>query len=414
MFPNHRWLFVLFVLSNSAFADVNGNNSIFYGWDEPAMGFENGNVKILGDGSWTQVFAGLAFNDALVDPLTAGGPACTNVNNTSTKWAGTLKLGMMNVDTGLGPGDTNGFTETQNWELISCDRDGDGDSDGGDLDHSPPYDRDIIATTDDPTNGLEINPGYIALVTKDEQVACASNGCEYHIITTLFVTLDADCDGSIDPIIDTPTPGKDVCFYAEAKKPSAEWLPAWKGPIQAAIEGGTGSSTGQKTVNYSSEEAPTIATIGNVEVIELSISQYLAETGFDKLSDTKLAELVADWSQVSADSLSGASKEELSRALTMYLDPDGNGQVGVVKWETLQEIGTIGFYVERQKVGQENDHWERVSNNMLPGMITAPLGAEYMLADPLVQPGIDYRYQLIEQEARGALNTYGPYLLRID
>ena len=37
------------------------------------------------------------------------------------------------------------------------------------------------------------------------------------------------------------------------------------------------------------------------------------------------------------------------------------------------------------------------------------MGAEYRLADPAAQPGMGYRYRLIEQEATGNTNSYGPY-----
>ncbi len=49
---------------------------------------------------------------------------------------------------------------------------------------------------------------------------------------------------------------------------------------------------------------------------------------------------------------------------------------------------------------------------MLPGLIDAPLGGEYLYADPGALPGVDYLYKLIEQEAWGSQREYGPYQLR--
>ena len=97
-------------------------------------------------------------------------------------------------------------------------------------------------------------------------------------------------------------------------------------------------------------------------------------------------------------------------ALMEFLDPDGDWTVAVVRWTTLEERGTIGFYVERQ---DGNGNWIRINNDMLPGMITAPMGAEYMLVDPGARAGHVYQYLLIEQEATGNTRSYGPYTVEM-
>ncbi len=98
-------------------------------------------------------------------------------------------------------------------------------------------------------------------------------------------------------------------------------------------------------------------------------------------------------------------KNEKQAALAAYLDPDGDGIVAVLHWETLNEIGTIGFYVERL----DNSGWRRINDQMLPGLITAPLGGQYQLADPEAETGADQQYRIIEQEAWGNRRSYGPY-----
>jgi len=97
-------------------------------------------------------------------------------------------------------------------------------------------------------------------------------------------------------------------------------------------------------------------------------------------------------------------------ALLDFLDPDLDGQVAVLRWDTLEERGTIGFFVERQS---DNGDWVRINNDMMPGLVMAPMGGEYMLADPDARPGQTYQYQLIEQEANGNARTYGPYNLEM-
>lgn len=151
---------------------------------------------------------------------------------------------------------------------------------------------------------------------------------------------------------------------------------------------------------------PTVATIGTVELDALSIIDFLAEIGVAQMDQGALFNLLQQWDPARAAGLFGADQQQLLIALLDFLDPDLDGQVAVLRWDTLEERGTIGFYVERQIA---NGEWERVNNDMMPGLVMAPMGGEYMLADPGAQPGAEYQYQLIEQEANGNTRVYGPY-----
>lgn len=51
---------------------------------------------------------------------------------------------------------------------------------------------------------------------------------------------------------------------------------------------------------------------------------------------------------------------------------------------------------------------------MLPAVIAAPMGAEYWLADPGARVEDDYPNLLIEVDAWGATNEYGPFDPRAD
>ena len=66
-----------------------------------------------------------------------------------------------------------------------------------------------------------------------------------------------------------------------------------------------------------------------------------------------------------AESLQGAAAPDIARALEEYLDPDGDGQVAALRWDTLEERGTIGFYVERRTPG--SDSWQRLNGDLLAG-----------------------------------------------
>jgi len=124
------------------------------------------------------------------------------------------------------------------------------------------------------------------------------------------------------------------------------------------------------------------------------------------LDNASLLDLLTVWDPARAATMSDADQNELLIALLDFMDPDLDGQVAVLRWDTLEERGTIGFYVERQT---EKDAWMQINNDMIPGLVMAPMGGEYMLADPAARPGEIYQYQLIEQEANGNTRHYGPY-----
>ncbi len=155
---------------------------------------------------------------------------------------------------------------------------------------------------------------------------------------------------------------------------------------------------------------PTAVTIGRVELEAIRVPVFLDELGVEQMDNQALLTLLRAWDPVSAASLPlNAGRDTILAALQGYLDPDGNDQVAIFSWETLEERGTIGFFVDRR---QGKDAWTRINNNMLPGLINAPMGGEYKLADPGVISG-SYQYRLIEQEARGTTRAYGPFEIRL-
>lgn len=162
--------------------------------------------------------------------------------------------------------------------------------------------------------------------------------------------------------------------------------------------------------DYHLDIHPTAVTIGEVSLSEEQVSGFLAGLGTEGMAVAALLDLLDAWDPDRAAALAGADREEILSELQRYLDPDGDGQVVVLNWETLEERGTAGFFAER-RVGQ--DGWVRVTGDMLPGMVAAPLGAEYRLADPEARSGAAYEYRLIELEVRGSQRTYGPWHLTL-
>jgi len=205
-------------------------------------------VILLLDESWVPFWHKLRFDTDLYDYAAAfpytdqdgvtipysdvGGCAAPS---SQTRWEGMMDYAHYHTDNL--PAGGHGFQQTRNWELVDCDRDGDGDFDGDDLKVTSPYSRTTLASMGDP---------WISLLDQDRVDAeeCGGN-CENEIITTLFVTLDANCDGEIDSHFDSTLYPAGICFYAEAQAPPP-LAPTWGGNVQSRITAGGGD----KTVNF--------------------------------------------------------------------------------------------------------------------------------------------------------------------
>ncbi len=314
--------------------------NVFYGWDDLTPGFENGNVRMNANGTWTSLLHQMGFN------TTAVADACGV--GTSTVWAGTMQLGLYHTDNA--PLGAPGFQASRFWELIQCDRDGDGtgiEGGHGDL-HTQPYDGRTVIDTASGGNG------HITLVSQDVVTSCTTGNCQDEIITTLRVNLDLNCDGVIDANIPDSNPndskGVGICFYAEALKPFTVPDP-WAGNIQARISAGGGD----KTVNFN----PLTAT-------HAVISSFKA-----------------------------------------YAD----GGHALLEWKTVSEVGTIGFDLLR--LDPASGTYRQVNDKLLPALLVAPQGGSYRFVDSGAAVGGTYSYRLVEVEAKGKRNTYGPFTVTV-
>lgn len=154
---------------------------------------------------------------------------------------------------------------------------------------------------------------------------------------------------------------------------------------------------------------PTAVVMGDVSLWIAAAGDFLHHIGARRDDGANLLALLRSWDPETALSLSAAGPARLWQALLDYLDADGDGRVAVLRWDTLEERGTVGFYVERRSA--TSPHWVRVNAMLLPAMVAAPMGAEYQLADPGALSGVAYEYRLIELEARGTTREYGPFPL---
>ncbi|WP_078452981.1 LamG domain-containing protein [Solemya velum gill symbiont] len=150
--------------------------------------------------------------------------------------------------------------------------------------------------------------------------------------------------------------------------------------------------------------SPTSVSIISVVLESVSVDELLSS-----LDGKELELLLSSYDQSRADNSSGSDRSKLIDELTELLDPDSDGKVAIFKWSTLEELGTVGFYIDRKDA--DGSRWMRINSDLLPGLIDAPLGGECLYADPGALPGVDYLYKLAEQEVWGSQREYGPYPL---
>ena len=82
----------------------------------------------------------------------------------------------------------------------------------------------------------------------------------------------------------------------------------------------------------------------------------------------------------------------------------------VVRWETTESFGTLGFWLERKAGGE----WLRISPDLIPCPLFAPSTVVYEETDSGALPGSTYQYRLVELENQGGVRFYGPYELKVD
>ena len=84
----------------------------------------------------------------------------------------------------------------------------------------------------------------------------------------------------------------------------------------------------------------------------------------------------------------------------------------VIRWETLSEHNTLGFYLLRQNGA--HGAFQQVNDTILPGLLHSPAGGVYTYVDKGARPGRPYTYLLVEKEFNGAEHDYGPFTVVAD
>jgi uncharacterized repeat protein (TIGR01451 family) len=107
------------------------------------------------------------------------------------------------------------------------------------------------------------------------------------------------------------------------------------------------------------------------------------------------------------DYLFGLTGGVATRAVvSSFLARDHRGEV-VIEWQTSAETGTVGYFLRR--FDEHERQYVAVNERLLPALLTSQHGGVYRCVDEQARTGVNYKYQLVEVEASGKRNTYGPY-----
>lgn len=82
----------------------------------------------------------------------------------------------------------------------------------------------------------------------------------------------------------------------------------------------------------------------------------------------------------------------------------------IVRWDTIDSLGTAGFWLDRLA----GDEWVRISETMIPYPLFGVAPIVYEEVDPDAVSGGTYVYRLVEMENDGDILYYGPYTLTVD
>lgn len=258
---------MLFAAGNANAALLSTN--VLSAWDYSTFKYENGNARIIFDGDWVPFMHQIDFNTNTstnqfprdYSPLDTvlQYQACTPLSPTSSIYAGIDEISLYHTDNA--PAGAPGFQSTQNWQLVKCDRDNDGDYDVDDLSVFP--ETSVVPA---PAPACSFTMLY-----QDVVVGCTTGNCQDEIYSAFMLNCDLNCDqdlavGGDDPAGEMAIPGGGWCVYWEAQKPTCGAL-TWGGNFQARLSGIAGG--GDKTINFSID-CPTAVEVSSFGVTSSS------------------------------------------------------------------------------------------------------------------------------------------------
>ena len=147
--------------------------------------------------------------------------------------------------------------------------------------------------------------------------------------------------------------------------------------------------------------------VGNYTVREIDPTGYVSTTDTDGMNDNEVSVTVSIASIEQADFW-----DAVQTTYVLVSDFAGSWKDGeaVLRWETVAEVGTIGFFLFRSD--QKDGEYLPVVKGLIPGLVTSPQGGVYHLVDPSVEAGSTGYYRLVEVDANGRRSEHGPYEVR--
>ncbi|WP_456380098.1 C25 family cysteine peptidase [Thiolapillus sp.] len=102
----------------------------------------------------------------------------------------------------------------------------------------------------------------------------------------------------------------------------------------------------------------------------------------------------------------------LTQAVVTDFGATAHADGALLHWRTASEVGTLGFYVERESSGS----WERLNQGeLVPGLgLTDPQGGAYTYLDDEAPAAETLLYRLVELESKGNPRIYGPYEVALE
>ena len=322
--------------------------SLAYSWDMTSGEFEWGHVTIQWDGSWIPLLQEVYF-DHLDRPPEPGEPQICAEPSKTTRYAGWIEYGLPYLDND--PPDARGFQASREWTLVDCDLNQDGNWDDDDLLVGPylPAGAEVLAECTE--GGTNCNILY-----QDEAQDCSvstSEHCTNELATMLLISIDTDCDGSVDDPRFTDAAA--LCVYSEALTP--EYEPGedfWTFPLPVRITDADGAKT---LMLYPDPASPTAVELASFSVVP-------------------------------------------------------KGRTVQVSWETATELDNLGFFLYRaNSAGGERirlNDWLIASGS--PG---STVGVSYQFVDRSAEPGMAYHYWLEDIDLEGVAGMNGPVAVQM-
>jgi hypothetical protein len=102
----------------------------------------------------------------------------------------------------------------------------------------------------------------------------------------------------------------------------------------------------------------------------------------------------------------------LTPAVVSSVRAHDSGRGVVVEWDTVSEVGTVGFDLLRWD--PETSQYVTVNKKLLLGLVASPQGGRYRFVDEGASPFETHHYVLAEVEASGERRFHGPFEVKVD